>query len=181
MSISALLRDSDVVNPDDVKVDVDFGAEAVSDVELPDEPVIQPDPKPAHRTRRGRTKAAPMAAPTSKADKAALEQKIRDNLSMMIGMPAATWAMRDPHCGGTLFAQSDAIIDALVPIIMRNPSMLKWFTSAGGGFMDYLTLATAIWPVGKTVYSHHVKKVDPSNAGSGVNLDLSGFAAPGFA
>jgi hypothetical protein len=113
-----------------------------------DPDVLAPDPTPLRASGGRKAKAAAPAA-TLKARKA-----IKDNLIVMMGLPAGMVAFRDPVCGGAIGGQAEAIADALVPIISRNPAMLRWFTE-GQGVMDWITLMTAVWPVVKTIHSHH--------------------------
>ena len=111
--------------------------------------VLPPDPPPARRTEKSRPKPPP-TKPTK-----AIQTQVSDALTMMITLPAGMWSMRDPICGTALMEQSDAIVARLTPIVCRNPAMLRWFTE-GAGYMDWIALATAIAPVVRTVWAHHV-------------------------
>lgn len=103
--------------------------------------------------KRRRLGGGPKAAPEKLT--AANKRKVKDILVMMITLPGGALAMRDPVCGGALVRQADPIADALVPIIARNPAMLRWFLE-GGGWMDYMALLMALQPVGAAVWGHHV-------------------------
>lgn len=113
--------------------------------------ILPPDPVPIRAKRQTRV---PPPTPTAK-----IKKQVKDSLLVMMGFPAGMISFRDPVCGGALGSQSEAIADALVPIICRNPSMLRWFTE-GQGMMDWITLMTAVWPVMKTVWDHHTGRVD---------------------
>lgn len=118
--------------------------------EIADPDVLGPDPAPVRASSRGRRESrTPAAATTAK-----IRKQVKDSLTVMMGLPAGMISMRDPVCGGALGGQSEAIADALVPIICRNPGMLRWFTE-GQGMMDWITLVTAVWPVARTVWDHH--------------------------
>jgi hypothetical protein len=137
---------------------------------------LAPDPKPR---RRGKVRAATTAAASGGRASAAQQRKVSDALTMLITLPAATWALRDPHCGGAAMAQRTEVVAALVPIVCRNPAMLRWFTGTSAAWLDWLALLTAVQPVGSAVWGHHVKKVDPSKQGpqGGDVLDLTQFTA----
>lgn len=145
------------------------------------DPEDVPDPQPARRSRRGRRNASMRAA--NKPSRAEQTQ-VRDALTMLYTLPAWGVRVRDPHCGGALMDQRDDIVNALVPIVCRNPAMLAWFTGANAPWMDLLALAQALLPVGQTIWSHHVTKTvgHDHEQGGGVNgVDLSGYSAPAFA
>lgn len=160
-------------DPDD-----DLDLSAPDDLsELDDAPDrLTPDPKP----KRG--KATKLTAVRSAGTKVSVAQKraVHDALTLVLTLPAGAWAMRDPHCGGIAMAQREATINALVPIICRNPTMLAWFTAGDGGWMDWAALIVALQPLASATWSHHVRKIDPDEArgpAGGEGLDLSQFTA----
>lgn len=150
--------------PDDLS-SLDDGGEASSSGDA-----LTPDPKPARRKSK-------MSAAASAPGKVTIGQKkqVRDALLLLMTPAAGFWSMRDPHCGGTAFAQREAIVDAMVPIICRNANMLRWFTASNAPWLDYLALLTALQPVGVSVWQHHVKKT-LDDAGGGP-VDLSAYVA----
>lgn len=164
--------------------------EAVSDDESvgdsanePHEDALTPDPKPSHRTTKTPRKTRPKGIlPTTVAGKKKLEAEVRDNLMMFLGLGSALGMKVDAHCFGALAAQTTAIVDALVPIIMRNANLLRWFAGSDAKYLEYLALAQALAPVVSTVFQHHVVKKDMSGGASSlVNpLDLNTFQAPAF-
>lgn len=152
---------------------------APADGQEPDDPDrLAPDPQPSRRSRKGRRTQRPASGKVSKAE----TDQVRDALTVLY-TPAA-WGVRlkDPHCGGALLEQRDDIIKAMVPIVCRNPAMLAFFTAANAPWMDYLALASALGPLAKTVWSHHVTHTighDDDTQGE-VPVDLSAYSAPRF-
>jgi hypothetical protein len=151
-------------------------AAVAADVQA-DPDVLEADPVPAHR-RPGakKTKAKPIAAGRVTA---VVKRQVRDAVYMMITMTAGMASLRDPVCGGAFLTQADAISDALVPIVCRNPGMLRWFTE-GEGYLAWFALATAVGPAVGTVWSHHV-----TGSGHGAEQDTqedySLYQAPDYA
>ena len=140
---------------------------------------LAPDPQPSRRNRKGRRNGRAAAAST-RATKAEQDQ-VRDALTMLYTLPAWGLQLKDPHCGGALMEQRDAIIKSLVPIVCRNPAMLAFFTAANAPWMEYLALGQALAPVAKTIWSHHVTHTVGDAQGQGeVPVDLSAYAAPRF-
>lgn len=140
---------------------------------------LPPDPQPARRSKAQRRRQLRATAP-KKATKGEQDQ-VRDALTMLYTLPAWGLRIRDPHCGGTLMDQRDAIIDALVPIVCRNPAMLTFFTAANAPWMEYLALFQALLPVGQGIWGHHVTHtIGGDDTAGGVPVDLSAYAAPAF-
>jgi hypothetical protein len=152
---------------------------------------LPPDPQPSRRSKQGRRRMRSATTTASKKATAAEKNAIRDALTMLYTLPAWGLQMRDPHCGGALMTQRDAIVDALVPIVSRNPAMVAFFTAGNAPWMEYLALFQALLPVGQMVWGHHVTHAvggeadgmgpgaGPGMAG-GVPVDLSAYAAPSF-
>lgn len=130
--------------------------------------LLAPDPKPARRTAK-----VPRAVGKASA---AQKRQVRDALLLVLTPTTGLLAMRDAHCGGAAFAQREAIVDAMVPIICRNPAMLRWFTAVNAPWMDYLALFTALQPVGAAIWQHHIKK-DVTVMDGGEGLDYSAYTA----
>lgn len=142
--------------------------------ELPEpEDALPADPKPV----RGRASSVPKRAP---APTKAVRQEVRDALVMMMTIPAGLVSFRDPICGGAVLDHADKIADSLVPIICRNPRMLAWFTT-GSGYMDFLGVAMAFWPLVSTVYGHHVShSIGHDHEEAEEASDFSQYSAPAF-
>lgn len=164
--------------PPDVLADLEQGARAeieAADAELDG---ITADPAPAHKSRKTRAKPGPKPKAT-----ATQKKDVTDALTMMIEMPAAVLSFKDPVCAGAVLSQSDEVIKKLVPIVCRNPRLLEWFTT-GAGYMDWFGLATALFPIVKTVWQHHVAKPHDHQEGgqyAGNPPDFSHYTAPDLA
>jgi Lsr2 len=110
-----------------------------------------PDPGPAKIERgAGRGKSG------GRKPTAAIAADIRGKVGMMIDVPARLWAVRDPVCGGAAVAQSAAMADAWTAIILDSPDLVAWFTGPAGGFMKWVDVLMATYPVAMTVYAHHI-------------------------
>ena len=138
----------------------------MSDEGLFESPLLA-DPKPARKTTSNKTRTKGTSSE---------KVQVKDALALLIKTPATLWAMRDPRCGGRMLTQADATIDALTPIILRNPAMLAWFTAAGAPWLDILALVTALAPVASDVWGHHIRH----DGRQEVSDDLSSYAAPPF-
>lgn len=121
-----------------------------SELDAPDDELPE-DPKPSR-------KAPKFSLPSSSGKATPAEKRqVKDALSLIVKVPAGIVSMRDPYCGGALNDQADAIVKSLVPIVCRNPAMLRWFTAANAPWLDILAVITAFAPVVSTIYGHHVK------------------------
>lgn len=144
---------------------------------------MAPDPAPARRSSKP-PKRESRDVPKANAQ---TRREVRDSITMMITMPAGIWAFRDPHCGGALLEHADNIAAKLTPIVCRNPAMLAWFTTSSA-YMDWFALFTAMAPVARAVWDHHVvgPREEVSHAGADDSApaqsapDFSQFAAPAF-
>lgn len=109
------------------------------------------------------------------------KRQVRDGLTLLIGGPAAFWAMRDPHCGRALAEQTDAIVKSFSELIYRNPAWVALFTASDAPWLTLLGLGTALAPVARAVYSHHIRHEEPqTEEGGSHGVDLSAYAAPVF-
>lgn len=173
MAIGDLLRGAQSAPAGDDPERADQAPDTVDDA-LPE------DPKPTRR--RARSSSSRVSQPSARVT-VAQRKAVHDALEMMIVLPAGIAELRDPYCGAALSAQADAIVERLTPIVCRNAAMLAWFTE-GAGYLDWLGLATAIWPVVTTVWAHHVthsigQEGDEHGEHAGVD-DFSQYAAPAF-
>ncbi|SRR5581483_5578026 len=174
MAIGDLLRGAQSAPaPDDDPEHADQAPDTIDDA-------LTEDPKPTRR--RARSTSSRVSQPANRVT-AAQRKAVHDALEMMIVLPAGIAELRDPYCGAALSAQADAIVDRLTPIVCRNATMLAWFTESAG-YLDWLGLATAIWPVVTTVWAHHVthsigREGDEHGDGAAVD-DFSQYAAPAF-
>lgn len=129
-----------------------------------------------------RKKSRTVRMPEGKVKATAAEKRqVKDAMALIVKVPAGIWAMRDPHCGTALQEQADDIIKAAVPIICRNPTMLRWFTATNAPWLDMVALISAFGPFIATVWGHHVTHTVgelPQDGGQGV--DLSSYAVPAW-
>jgi len=113
---------------------------------------LGPDPEPAS-LRDDRRPPSSSARPTVKAG---VRRDIQAKVSLPLEMGGQLWRARDPICGGTFVEQRPAIADALTDIICQSADLIDFFTGPAGGFMVYLKLAAALWPVVELVLAHHI-------------------------
>lgn len=146
--------------------------EVPDDISGLDSDVLPPDPPAARRTAKSPRKTA--AKPTR-----AVQNQVADALTMMITLPAGVLAFRDPVCGSAILDQADEVVAKLVPIVCRNPAMLRWFTE-GAGYMDFFALATAVFPIARTIWSHHVTHTIGMEEDQDSGEDFNRYVAPGF-
>jgi hypothetical protein len=110
------------------------------------------DPGPAS-LRDGPARPGPAPRPT-------VTNKLRRDIQAKVSMPleigGRVWQARDPVCGGTFVEQRPEIADALTDIICQSADLIDFFTGPAGGFMVYLKLASALWPVIELVLTHHI-------------------------
>lgn len=125
----------------------------------PPEPTPTPSPDddlgPAHATRDWHKAGKP---PRGKPPR--ITATIRTDINAKISMPLEIfghiWGSRDPYCGGTFIKQRPQIADALTDIVCQSADLVQFFTGTGGGFMLYLQLGAALWPVVEVGFAHHV-------------------------
>lgn len=153
--ISEAPEDAPVVVPDDIS--------GIDDI-------LPPDPPPARRAKA--PKAAKAAPPKITAG---MKRQVTDSVKLLLLVPAGTWAIRDEHCGTIALSIVDEVTDAAVPIICRNPKMIEFFTE-GTAWLEWLRLATALAPLGRAVWSHHIvgTVADPEDE----VMDYAQYAAP---
>ena len=140
----------------------------------PDERLIEPDKPPGHLN-------APSGTSRGGARKIRVTATTRRDISAKVGMlllvPGKIWEARDPWCGGAFVTQLPATRDALADIICDSADLVAWFTGPAGGFMKYLSLATALQPVGIMVWAHHVAHSVGSPDGQASQPDMARYAA----
>jgi len=115
-----------------------------------------PDEPPAH-ARKDRQKAA-RAQDRPRAIRVTVS--VRADITAKIAMPleigGQIWRARDPLCGSVFLEQRAAVAEALADIVCDSPDLVAWFTGPMGGFMKYLNLGAALWPVLEMIAAHHV-------------------------
>jgi hypothetical protein len=93
---------------------------------------------------------------TAKAKVTLAQRKdIQAKISIMVALPSAIVARRDPICGGALMGQVPDISEALAELVCDSADLVEFFTSSSG-YMKWLKLATALQPVAEVAWQHHV-------------------------
>lgn len=118
----------------------------------PEPPADEP---PAHARRDWHAKA-PKAKVKAPRITAGIRNDIDAKISFALEIPGRIWAARDPLCGGVFIEQRPDISRSLADIVCRSPQLVEWFTGAGGGFIMFLDLGAALFPVLQAVMAHHV-------------------------
>ena len=114
---------------------------------------LAPDPEPAD-LRGERPRAAGRTGPPKVT--AALRRDIEAKVSLPLEIAAQAWKSRDPICGGRAVEQRPATAHALTSIILQSADLIDFFTGPAGGFMVYLELGAALWPILELVLAHHI-------------------------
>lgn len=118
-----------------------------------------PDKDKPSRRQKAESKRGPGRPPNT-----SIRKQIVDEVNAMILLIGVPVSMRDPHCGGALVQQANDIAEALADIAMKNDALRRILLS-GGDAMMYFKLATALMPVGVTVYQHHFVKAESESEG----------------
>lgn len=147
------------------------------DVHIPDDlseldDVLPPDPPPARRTKGSKT-AKPAPAKVTVGTK----RQITDAVKILLLFPAGAWALRDEKCGGTALSIVDNVTAAAVPIIARNPAAVAFFTE-GTAWLEWLALFSALSPLARDVWSHHIVGRDEDEDSEPEVTDYAQYAAP---
>lgn len=88
---------------------------------------------------------------------ASVKKDIEEKCEFLLTIIGLGWQSRDPICGGEFADRADQIAEKLVPLIARNATLLKWFSSEGS-LPATLDLAIVLFPIAKTVALHHIFK-----------------------
>jgi hypothetical protein len=127
------------------------------EIEIPDDASeldgLAPDPKP--RRTSGTKKAT---ARTHGRVTVAQRRQIEDNLNLLAGLIGLGVGFRDEICADALSDHQEKMIQKIIPIISRNPSVLEWLIGKDAKFLDWIAFGSACAPFGKTVWQHHVTK-----------------------
>jgi hypothetical protein len=87
-----------------------------------------------------------------------IREDIEGKIGFFWGMSASAIQMFDPYCGSVMVQRTEIIAAKMTPIICKSPDLVNWFSSKGGGYMEWLDLAIAFWPVMEAIYAHHLAK-----------------------
>lgn len=99
-----------------------------------------------------------------------VEAEIQAQLEFYFVAVASLLYLKDPICGEALESQSKEVVEKLLPLIVRSPALVEWFTRSDGMSL-WVGVGTALLPVAQTVWSHHVTH----SIGESANVD---FLAP---
>lgn len=113
-----------------------------------------PDPEPPNATDDKFNKPEDKIFTVSKLVREDIEGKI----GFFWGMTASGFQLFDPYCGKVMADRTEIIAAKLTPLVCKSPDLVKWFSSKGGGYMEWLDLAIAVWPVLEAIYAHHLAK-----------------------
>jgi hypothetical protein len=80
----------------------------------------------------------------------------KGKLALFGTLVAVPLDMVDPYCGRALSENLDNMIDKAMPLIARSPAAIKFLTSSSGGFLEWIALLQACWPVFMAIYAHHL-------------------------
>ncbi len=89
---------------------------------------------------------------------------IEGKVTFLLGMSSAMLASADPICVTVFQRNIPDISKAIVPLICQSPDMVTFFTKKGG-FLLWINLGAACWPVIQTIIAHHLTKkleIDPA-------------------
>jgi hypothetical protein len=133
---------------------------------------LGPDPGPAD-LRGDRAARGPVKVTN------ALRRDINAKLSFALEIPGQIWRARDPFCGERFVEQRPAIASALTDIVCQSADLIEFMTGPAGGFMVYLSLGAACWPVVEMMIAHHVTHAVGQRDGQAAAPapDLSRYAA----
>lgn len=147
----------------------------------PDAPAGPPpappaDEPPAHARRDWHAKP-PKTKVKAPRITAGIRGDIDAKISFALEIPGRIWAARDPLCGGVFVEQRPDISRSLTEIVCKSPQLVEWFTGAGGGFLMFLDLGAALFPVLQAVMAHHVYHSIEDGQSQPNPSDLSRYAA----
>jgi hypothetical protein len=106
-------------------------------------------------------------------------EDIQGKLAFLMSMPTAMLMPLDPVCFPIMQDNIPRITAALVPLICQSPDMVKFFTKSGG-FIMWLNLGVALWPVIQVIIAHHLTKsisLDENGKVSQNTRDFTQYAA----
>ena len=143
-------------------------------------PSFEADPEPAKAPKGSKASRERRPKITD-----ATRRDIRGKVALMLMMPAAVFARRDEVCGPVLLGQVPEIADALTEVLIDSPDVVAFFTAAGGKYMKWVALGTALEPVATIAWQHHIAHRNSQGGGPGqswagetVPPDMSRYHAP---
>lgn len=152
-----------------VVVDAEYSSEGIAD-DLEHE--YDEDPPPGTPVRKLLKKKTPSTSETASETptrrrtpvrrrrpgaRTAVVKEASDDVQTAIEMLAFVWGLTGDHCAQVFEDNSKNITKALMKILSRNPALLERLQESGI-LWDSIALGTALMPVAKSVYKHHVRK-----------------------
>lgn len=107
-----------------------------------------------------------------------IAEDIQGKLAFLLSMPTAMLAPLDPVCMPVIQQNIPQVTAALVPIICQSPDMVKFFTK-GAGFILWLNLGVAMWPIIQVIIAHHLSKSITLDANTGQTIPTKDFTQYG--
>ena len=104
---------------------------------------VDADPSPSDEPKRSRKPSA------------RIQREVQDTIEAYLGVIATGWAIKDPLCGNVLADVTPNIAEKAVPLLARNPVIVKYLTKSSN-FKEIMDLALAILPLIQVVYAHHM-------------------------
>lgn len=166
-----LNTDNVTVNPGTTNPTVEGGGKNEEFPSWTDSIPNDPDPDLSFREGKDEPKSDPPLVVTK-----AIQQDIHGKLTFLLGMSSSMMVTMDPLCVGEFQKHLPNITAKMVPIICQSPDMVKFFTKSGG-FILWLDLATACWPVVQIIIAHHVTKSLKVENGEVLERDMSQYKA----
>lgn len=100
---------------------------------------------------------------------------IQGKLAFLMSMPASMLMPLDPICMRVVLDQTPEISARLTPIICQSQDMVQFFTRSSG-FIMWISLGSAVWPVIQVVIAHHLtKSIGHDKEGNKIEKDYSGY------
>lgn len=88
---------------------------------------------------------------------AAVRKDVEGKLAFLLMVTGQMWSMPDPVCGPVMLENSPDIAKKLTPIVCQSPQLVRWFRKTSG-YLLYLDLLMACWPVLQIIFAHHIAK-----------------------
>lgn len=111
------------------------------------------DPKPGEKPNVKRAPGNRRAAQGPK--RPPTEKQIATQCAMYLMLGGGMWQMRGDQCGAILAEQAQEIGAAMAALIVDSPALAKLFEHSDL-MLKIAALGSALAPVGKAIYAHHV-------------------------
>lgn len=111
------------------------------------------EPIPGDKPRR---RGRPPGSKTGAKTNAAIENQIRDELTVLGGLAAMLWGARDPVCASAFAAQHELIAADLAKLAAKSKFARRYLERVAD-IGEILPLFMHIYPVIQAIHEHHVK------------------------